>query len=57
MHLAGIKKKDVAEKLKNTPEYVGRVLSGKETPKDAEQRFTVALDEILKERGGHSQSG
>ncbi|MDL2254487.1 hypothetical protein LJC49_10560 [Ruminococcaceae bacterium OttesenSCG-928-I18] len=50
MHVAGIKKKDVAVHLKYSPEYVGRVLAGKEQPKDAETRFNVALDELIAEK-------
>lgn len=54
MHNSGLLKKDVATCMGYTPEYVGKVLSGKETPKDAETRFNAALDELIKEREGPS---
>ena len=50
MHINGITIKALATHMNMTHEYVGKVLSGKAAPKDAERRFTAALDELIKER-------
>lgn len=50
MHNAKVSQSDLASKLGITNRYVCMVLNGKRSPKDAEQRFTAALDEIIKER-------
>jgi hypothetical protein len=50
LHLSGFQKKDVASHMGYSPEYVGRVLSGKERPRDAAARFNNALDELLAEK-------
>lgn len=47
MHLHGIKRSDMAEELKCTPEYVSAVLNGKRHPKDAETKFRAAVDSLL----------
>lgn len=50
MHLKKIAKKQLAEQLGVTPEYVSMVLNGHREPEGAEQRFRIALDELLQEQ-------
>lgn len=52
MHNVKVSQSDLARKLGITNRYVCMVLNGKRAPKDAEQRFTAALDELIKEREG-----
>lgn len=51
MHNSRISLTDLATHLGISKAYVCMVLNGKRSPKYAEQRFTAALDEIIKERG------
>ena len=44
MHLNGVSKKQLAEQLGLTPEYVSMVLNGHREPEGAEQRFRAAVD-------------
>lgn len=48
MHKNRIAKKQLAECLCVTPEYVSMILNGHREPEGAEQRFRMALDEIIK---------
>lgn len=48
MHLYAISRSEVAAAIGCTLEYVSAVLNGKRKPKDAEQKFSVALDELIK---------
>ncbi|MEG2857262.1 MAG: helix-turn-helix transcriptional regulator [Clostridia bacterium] len=50
MHNNGIEKRELAFKLKCSPEYVSKILNGKRSPSNAEQRFNSALTEIIEER-------
>ena len=50
MHNNSISKKDLADKLNFSQEYISMVLNGKKTPKGARERFEKAVDEIIKER-------
>ncbi len=50
MHLKKVTKKQLAEKLGVTPEYVSMVLNGHREPDGAEQRFRAAVDELIQER-------
>ena len=50
MHNNRVTLTQLAEKLGVTKAYVCMVLNGKRAPKDAERRFTAALDELIKER-------
>ena len=50
LHLNKITKKRLAEQLGDTPEYISMVLNGHKTPKNAEQRFNTALDELIQEK-------
>lgn len=50
MHNNRVSLTQLAEKLGVTKAYVCMVLNGHRNPKDAEQRFTAALDELIKER-------
>ena len=43
MHLKGITKKELAQRLGVTPEYVSMVLNGHRNPEGAEQRFRAAV--------------
>lgn len=47
MHKFKISKKSLAEHLGVTPEYVSMVLNGHREPSGAEQKFTVAVDELI----------
>ncbi|MEA4955743.1 MAG: helix-turn-helix transcriptional regulator [Pseudoflavonifractor sp.] len=50
MHLKRMSKKQLAEKLDVTPEYVSMVLNGHREPEGAEQRFIAAVDEFIREQ-------
>lgn len=50
MHINKITQSQLAEKLGVTNDYVWMILNGKKTPKDAEQRITKAIDEIIAAR-------
>lgn len=50
MHNNRVSLTQLAEKLGVTKAYVCMVLNGRRSPKDAEQRFNAALDELIKER-------
>lgn len=52
MHLNGVTRKTLAEKLGCTPEYVSMVLNGHRSPADAESRFCAAFEKLLGEREG-----
>ena len=47
MHNSNVSKKELANKLNFTPEYVSMVLNGKKEPPNAEERFNAALNEII----------
>lgn len=47
MHLNGVSKKQLAEQLNVTPEYVSMVLNGHRDPKGAEVRFKEAVKELI----------
>ena len=47
MHNYGVSNKELAKELNFTQEYVSMVLNGKKEPPNAEERFNVALDEII----------
>lgn len=53
MHLNGITKKQLAERMGITPEYVSMVLNGHREPEGAEARFMNALSTLVLE---HSKS-
>lgn len=46
MHLFGVSRRQLADVLGYTPEYVTMVLNGKKSPKCAEEKFKKALYEI-----------
>ncbi len=50
MHINGITAKKLSEKLSMHPKYVSAVLNGKREPKNAEQVFREALDELIAEK-------
>lgn len=52
MHLKGVSKKDLADHMGYTPEYVSMVLNGHKTPKNAEAKFRAALGELIAGEGG-----
>lgn len=47
MHLHRIQKRNLAEELSVTPEYVSMVLNGRRDPPDAEQKFREALARLV----------
>ena len=47
MHMHRITKRQLAQKLGVTPEWVGRILNGKNAPSHAEQKFRTALEELI----------
>lgn len=49
MHLNGITKKQLAERMGITPEYVSMVLNGHREPEGAEARFMNALSTLVLE--------
>lgn len=50
MHLNGITKKQLAQKLEFTAEYVSMVLNGHREPPDAETKFTEAVNSLISEQ-------
>lgn len=50
MHTYGITAKQLAAQLGYHPKYVSTVMNGHKEPKGAEQRFNVALDELIREQ-------
>lgn len=50
MHMHRITRTQLADKLNYTLEYVSMVLNGKREPKNAEQVFRSALDELITEK-------
>lgn len=50
MHLKKVTKKELAEELGVTPEYVSMVLNGHKSPESAETRFFEALHSIITKR-------
>lgn len=49
LHLNCLTQKDLAEKLGVSHGYVCMVLNGIKNPAGAKERFTAALDELIKE--------
>lgn len=47
MHLNGVSKKQLAEHMGITPEYVSMVLNGHRDPDGAEGRFKEALADLI----------
>lgn len=54
MHLARVSKKQLAEHLGVTPEYVSMVLNGHRDPDGAAGRFRDALNQIISARNQDS---
>lgn len=50
MHLHKIRKKNLADELNVTPEYVSMVLNGRREPPEAERNFFEALARIIERR-------
>ena len=50
MHLLRISKRQIAEQMGVTPEYVSMVLNGHREPEGAELRFEEALDRLVEKR-------
>jgi transcriptional regulator with XRE-family HTH domain len=50
MHVNRISKRELAEQLGYTPEYVSMVLNGHRNPNGAESEFAKALDELIKQK-------
>lgn len=47
MHIHGIKALQLAEQVGWNPKYLSAVMNGRRTPKNAEQKLTAALDELI----------
>ena len=47
MHLNGFSKKQLAEQMGVTPEYVSMVLNGHRAPEGAQERFEKALKNLI----------
>ena len=50
MHVSGITAKQLAETAGVHPKYLSAILNGHRNPPDAEQRFRLALDELILEQ-------
>ena len=50
MHIHRITKKQLAEKLQYSPEWVSLVLNGRRSPTGAEALFNQALDALIAEQ-------
>lgn len=50
LHMNRISKKQLAEQLGYTPEYVSMVLNGHRSPNGAETEFSKALDELIRQK-------
>ncbi len=50
MHMNGITRIQLADKLSYTPEYVSMVLNGKRHPQNAEEVFRAALNALIAEK-------
>ena len=50
MHLLRISKRQIAEQMGVTPEYVSMVLNGHRDPEGAEGRFLEALTRLVEKR-------
>lgn len=50
LHLNRVSKKQLAEQLGYTPEYVSMVLNGHRNPNGAEVEFSKALDELIQQK-------
>ena len=53
MHLYHITKRELADGLGVTPEYVSMVLNGHREPGRAEERFRAALARLIEEKGAN----
>lgn len=58
MHLKKVSKKQLAERLGITPEYVSMILNGHREPEGVESRFRAAVDELIRkqEQGATSET-
>ena len=52
MHLLRISKRQIAEQMGVTPEYVSMVLNGHREPEGAEERFNEALALLVEKKEG-----
>ena len=57
LHINRISKKQLANQMSVTPEYVSMVLNGHREPEGAEQRFRAALDQLIRVQDQHTPSG
>ena len=57
LHINRISKKQLANQMSVTPEYVSMVLNGHREPEGAEQRFRAALDQLIRAQDQHTPSG
>ena len=52
MHLAGVRRKELARALGYSQEYLGKILNGGRAPRGAQQTIERALDALLAGRSG-----
>lgn len=50
LHTNRITKKQLAEQIGCTPEYVSMILNGHRSPKGADETFNRALDELIQQK-------
>lgn len=50
MHLFGITKKELADQVGCSREYLSSILNGHRSPKDAQQTVEAALDRLINEQ-------
>ena len=50
MHMNGITKKQLAERMNYTHEWVGKILNGHKEPAGVEAKFRAVLDELIQEK-------
>lgn len=51
MHTYNITQQELAERVGVSRQYLNMILNGKKNPKDAQERFKTALDQLIAERG------
>lgn len=50
MHIYGVSCRELADRIGCSNKWLSMVVNGHRSPKNAEQRFNAALDELIKER-------
>lgn len=50
LHIAGISHKEFSVHMGMNPKYVSSIMNGHRSPKNAEQKFRAALEELLRQK-------